>query len=53
LTDLQRHKEKEELQNGTTVNGSRAANEGDVAMEDEFGMDDVELEAGMMELDEP
>ncbi len=58
LADLQRHKEKEEeekireFQNGATVDGSRVANERDVAMEDEFGMDDEELEAGMMELDE-
>jgi DNA excision repair protein ERCC-2 len=62
LADLQRHKEKEEeeklreLQNGNQgVDGLRAAEaqERDVAMEDEFGMDYEELEAGMMELDEP
>ena len=59
LADLQRHKEKveeekiRELQNSTTVDGSRVTSERDVAMEDEFGMDDEELEACMMELDEP
>jgi DNA excision repair protein ERCC-2 len=63
LNDLNRYKEKEEeekireLQAATVENGhengSTANQGGDVAMRDEFDMDDDELEAGMMELDGP
>jgi DNA excision repair protein ERCC-2 len=57
LSDLQRHKEKEEeekireLQNGITKDIAQVNNQGDISMIDEFDMDDEELEAGMMELD--
>jgi DNA excision repair protein ERCC-2 len=57
INDLQRHKEKEEdekireLQNGAELHEAQTNAQRDVAMADEFDMDDAELEAGMMELD--
>ncbi|OBT40634.1 DNA repair helicase rad15 [Pseudogymnoascus sp. WSF 3629] len=57
VTDLQKHQEKEdeekirELQDGAALEDLRHGNEQDVIMGDEYGMDDEEFEAGMMELD--
>ncbi|KFY15977.1 hypothetical protein V492_01652 [Pseudogymnoascus sp. VKM F-4246] len=57
ITDLQKHQEKEdeekirELQNGAELEDVRHGNEQDVIMGDEYGMNDKEFEAGMMELD--
>ncbi|TVY75600.1 General transcription and DNA repair factor IIH helicase subunit XPD [Lachnellula suecica] len=66
ITDLEKHKEKQEEEsiralteaqmNGsndadTQLDGVRKGNEVSVAKDDEFGFDDDELEASMMELD--
>jgi len=63
LQDLEKFKEKQDEENISALreaqmtdgdqplNGIRNGNEGRIAEDDEFGFDDDELEASMMELD--